>query len=323
MLSRIVSQSGLGLIGSRRLMSSFKPIKNSQFNIHSIAGAATLGAVGFGLTVYARGDFSFAEAQSKIPPVTQQCITTPVTSGPNKLAAHMLPTIPLEQVQADHGDQVWVTLHGGVYNVTSFMEAHPGGPHRIMMVAGQDLSSFWGIYKLHDRPHIRNLLEEYRIGNLSEEDSKKAQELSSFSDTYEDDPERPQRDQLRIPSERPWNSEPPLKALVNDYYTPNDLFFVRNHNPVPVLSEDEWTLEIEENTACGVKSHTFTLQQLKNEFKRHEVVSALQCAGNRQEDFVPPPPHSMSLLIGEMVLSAMLNGPVSRSEIFLASVVWM
>jgi hypothetical protein len=31
---------------------------------------------------------------------------------------------------------VWVTFRGGVYDVTEFLDAHPGGPHRIVMVAG-------------------------------------------------------------------------------------------------------------------------------------------------------------------------------------------
>ena len=43
---------------------------------------------------------------------------------------------------------------------------------------------------------------------------------------------------LRIPSEHPWNSEPAnLRSLVDTFFTPNDVFFVRNHNPVPILDE--------------------------------------------------------------------------------------
>ena len=66
----------------------------------------------------------------------------------------------------------------------------------------------------------------------------------------------------------------------------NDLFFIRNHNPVPDIDGDEWELEIDGNPAAGIKGRTFTLKQLKEEFPKHEVVSSLQCAGNRQEDFV-------------------------------------
>jgi hypothetical protein len=50
-----------------------------------------------------------------------------------------------------------------------FLDAHPGGVQRIMMVDGSDLGKFWEVYQLHHRPHIRRLIEEYRIGNLTKE----------------------------------------------------------------------------------------------------------------------------------------------------------
>ena len=39
------------------------------------------------------------------------------------------------------------------------------------------------------RKHIRQLLEGYRIGSLSEADAKRAEEESSFTSYYQDDPE--------------------------------------------------------------------------------------------------------------------------------------
>ena len=33
--------------------------------------------------------------------------------------------------------QVWVALEGAVYDVTRFLDAHPGGAERIQMVNGQ------------------------------------------------------------------------------------------------------------------------------------------------------------------------------------------
>ena len=91
----------------------------------------------------------------------------------------------LEEVRADHGEEVWVTLKDtrGVYNVSyankqphrtttrraadtpptlplhvlsAFLDAHPGGADRIRMVNGQDLSAFWAVYSdIHNRAHIR------------------------------------------------------------------------------------------------------------------------------------------------------------------------
>lgn len=185
--------------------------------------------------------------------------------------------------------RVWVSLNGGVYDVTNFMDAHPGGAMRIMMVSGQDLHAFWRVYhEIHDRPHIRELLEDYRIGSLSPEDAIIVKNESQFEDAYKDDPERPKATEMRIPSTKPWNMEPPLRALVNDFLTPNDLFFVRNHNPVPSVDIEDYVLEIEANEDAGTKELKLTLADLKTKFPRHEVISALQCAGNRQEDYVTP-----------------------------------
>ena len=124
----------------------------------------------------------------------------------------------------------WVSYKGGVYDVTEFLDAHPGGPHRIMMVSGQDLGPFWQVYDLHrQRPHILKLLEKYRVGSLSPEDARRSERESSFASAYTDDPDRPRKSELHVPSEHPWNHEPALSALVDSFYTPNDLFFVRNH----------------------------------------------------------------------------------------------
>ena len=38
----------------------------------------------------------------------------------------------------------------------------------------------------------------------------------------------------------------------------------------------------------AVQDMSFSLEELRTQFKKHTVVSALQCAGNRQEDFVTP-----------------------------------
>ena len=194
----------------------------------------------------------------------------------------------LDQFKKGQVDRTWVAYDKGIYDVTEFLDAHPGGPARIMMVQGQDLAKFWDIYKLHDREHIKNLLEEYRIGKLSVGDYKMLSDETIFTSSYETDPPRPaaKEGKLRIPSEQPWNSEPKnLSQLVETFLTPNDIFFVRNHNPVPVLTEDDYELEVGDNPEAGIKGRTFTLADLKK-LPRYEMISALQCAGNRQEDYV-------------------------------------
>jgi len=198
-----------------------------------------------------------------------------------------LPYIGLKEFQGEHPNgQVWVSWKGGVYNMSPFMEAHPGGSARIEMVNGQDLKAFWAVYKIHNRPHIQNLMEDFRIGNLTAEDRVIVEEQSAFGNYYIDQPERPRREELRIASYHPWNSEPPLEHLIENFYTPNDVFFVRNHNSVPEVDIEDYELVIHANPEIGLEGRTFTYEELKSLFPKREVISTLQCAGNRQEDFV-------------------------------------
>jgi sulfite oxidase len=153
------------------------------------------------------------------------------------------------------------------------------------MVNGSDLKPFWSVYKLHNRPHIKALLQEFAIGRLSPEDTRKQESLSEFANVYDTDPDR-REDMLRVVSRAPYNAEPHLDALMESFMTPNDVFFIRNHNNVPDIQEEDWQLEIEANPECGIKGCSFTLKDLKTKFEKVEVVAALQCAGNRQEDYV-------------------------------------
>jgi len=217
-----------------------------------------------------------------------QADLTGVIDKDKKVDKASLPTISLEQLRADHGEETWVTWKGGVFNVTPFLDAHPGGAARIQMVNGQDLKAFWGVYKIHNRPHIQALLQDYRIGNLTPEDQKLLEEESVFGNAYTWDPERPKKDSLRVASYHPWNSEPHPEMLIDNFFTPNDIFFVRNHNPVPEIDIEDYELVVQANPKIGLKETSFTYEELKTLFPKHEVISTLQCAGNRQEDFVTP-----------------------------------
>lgn len=60
-------------------------------------------------------------------------------------------------------DRVWVTYKDGVYDITDFVNEHPGG-NVIMMAAGNAVDPFWALYGVHKQPHILSILEKYRIG---------------------------------------------------------------------------------------------------------------------------------------------------------------
>ena len=103
-----------------------------------------------------------------------------------------LPTITLDEFRKYRDGRVWVTLDAGVYDVTPFLDAHPGGAERIMMTHGADLAKFWSVYQLHDRPHIRTLLEEYRVGHLTRKDYLTVKAETNFTNAYANDPQRVQ-----------------------------------------------------------------------------------------------------------------------------------
>ena len=74
---------------------------------------------------------------------------------------------------------MWVTYKNGVYDITDFIPKHPGAKN-VMMAAGGSVEPFWSIYAVHNNnAEVYDLLEQYRIGNLSEEDVKLNQSLSS------------------------------------------------------------------------------------------------------------------------------------------------
>lgn len=66
----------------------------------------------------------------------------------------------------------------------------------------------------------------------------------------------------------------------------SEIFYVRNHLPVPDIKEQDYTLEV---SGLGVKTKKFTLKDLKK-FPKHSVKAALQCAGNRRSEMVQVKP---------------------------------
>jgi sulfite oxidase len=155
------------------------------------------------------------------------------------------------------------------------------------MAAGQDLEPYWEIYRQHLRGHVVDWMEKYRIGNLSPEDTVQARNFQ-HGDMFEDDPYRDPN--LPPCTKKPFCGEPRIDLLTSDYYTPNELFYVRNHLAVPEIDPKEYVLIVKgkgvnkNHKGKGIKKHKFTLEDLKTKFKKYEVSTTLQCAGNRRED---------------------------------------
>lgn len=65
-------------------------------------------------------------------------------------------------------------------------------------------------------------------------------------------------------------------------FTPNELFYTRNHAAVPEIEPEEYELIVE---LPDMPPKKFTLEDLKTKFKQYDVVTTIQCAGNRGEDY--------------------------------------
>lgn len=116
--------------------------------------------------------------------------------------------------------RIWISFKCGVYDVTDFVDEHPGGD-KILLGAGGGIDPFWDLYAVHKTPEILALLETFRIGNLAAEDVGAAS--AGIEDPYLLDPKR-HRD-LKPASTKPFNAEPPLGTLADNYRTPNTVSY--------------------------------------------------------------------------------------------------
>ncbi|XP_032528940.2 sulfite oxidase [Danaus plexippus] len=187
-----------------------------------------------------------------------------------------LPTYRAEEVSQHNNERsFWVTYKQGVYDVTSFLPSHPGG-EQIYNAAGLSVEPFWNVYGMHKTKEIYELLESYRIGNLHEDD------LVDHSDDemWAKEPFRDKR--LCVKTARPFNAETPPAEQVRHFDTPAELFYVRQHMPVPDLdgSCHRLTVLVEGE---GERRLQLSVDEL-NRFKRQEVRAALMCAGNRRSE---------------------------------------
>ena len=87
------------------------------------------------------------------------------------------------------------------------------------------------------------------------------------------------RDDTIVHGDEPFNAEPARAALAEDPLTPADVFYSRNHSPVPDLDPAAWRLAVDGRVDRPL---TLSLADLQERFARREVVATLQCAGNRR-----------------------------------------
>ncbi|KAJ4974562.1 hypothetical protein NE237_007736 [Protea cynaroides] len=69
-----------------------------------------------------------------------------------------------EAAQHNTGEDCWVVIDGKVYNVTSYLDEHPGGDDILLAATGKDATD-----DFEDAGHsksARELMQEYCIGEL-------------------------------------------------------------------------------------------------------------------------------------------------------------
>jgi sulfite oxidase len=90
----------------------------------------------------------------------------------------------------------------------------------------------------------------------------------------------------------PFNGGAPADQLIADEITPNDLFFVRNHAPIPCIAPAAYRLRVEGLVKTPL---TLSLADLKP-FPRRTLIAVLQCAGNRRVEM-----EQIAPILGELI----------------------
>ncbi|KAF5665149.1 sulfite oxidase [Fusarium heterosporum] len=178
-----------------------------------------------------------------------------------------------------HSDNPWVIHKDKVYDITEWIGAHPGGDV-ILRAAGGSIDAYWDIFSIHKNDYVYDILNQYLIGYVDPADlvnGRPAQE--EIEDPFSDDPTR--HPDLVTMTEKPRNAETPANAMTNDFLTPNDLFYVRNHMWVPKVAENPNHHNLKIELPDGTTKE-YTLADLKTRFKPYKVTAALQCSGNRR-----------------------------------------
>ena len=179
----------------------------------------------------------------------------------------------------DAKDGIWITFKNGVYDITDFVEQHPGGANKIMLAAGGAVDPFWNLYQQHFDGKVQDILRKYQIGVLSEKEEKIEYDSS---DPYAKDPTR--HSALVVHKQKPFNAENSYPVDIRGilYYAERPV--VRSSPPSSSRGDPkDYRLVIE---GKGIKAPiALTLEDLKTLFRKHTVTATMQCGGNRGRRF--------------------------------------
>lgn len=98
------------------------------------------------------------------------------------------PIIPLSALAKHTGHQkgsrMWIGVHGGVYDVTDFLDIHPGGTLIVAASAGLDATKTFDDLAHTSNPEVSSLLSKYFIGHLATKPEFRSAEISELYDIF-------------------------------------------------------------------------------------------------------------------------------------------
>ncbi|PNW83825.1 hypothetical protein CHLRE_04g217929v5 [Chlamydomonas reinhardtii] len=292
-LNNLETTAHAGIIGERSLATKATATSSSRSESWSVpASILAAGAALLGSALLTPGQASAKKELAILPgskPSPAAAPAKPAGAAASEPAAAKGPAkdekgrpIYTREEVAKHKtpkDRVWVTYKEGVYDITEFIEMHPGGAAKIMLAAGGSVEPFWGLYQQHKKPEVFAILEPYRIGTLEGGAAAAAAASAALKDPYAGDPAR---HPVLIPrTQKPFNGETPGSLLAASPVTPTDVFFVRNHLPVPAVDTEHYRLQV---TGEGARSLELSLSELQSRFRKHHVTATIQCSGNRRNE---------------------------------------
>lgn len=170
----------------------------------------------------------------------------------------------------------WIIRENKVYDITDWIPNHPGG-EVILRAVGGVIDVYWDIFSIHKKQEVYDILEQYYIGDVDPLDLVDGRvPQDDVEDPFVDDPARDES--LKLHSTKPCNAETPRAAL-EEFITPSNKFYVRNHLWAPKIDAamHELTIELPDG-----EEKVYSISDLKK-FEQVEVTTTLQCSGNRRK----------------------------------------
>lgn len=86
---------------------------------------------------------------------------------------------PEDVAKHNRRDDAWVVYKEYVYDVTMYLQYHPGGPETMMPLLGKDITT--ACQKAHGWVNVERTIEKLRIGRLCHQGTAGAGHTNAFS----------------------------------------------------------------------------------------------------------------------------------------------